>query len=32
MVQDNIILCIIKLPLELETIIHENDSVRLLQE
>lgn len=32
MVQGNIILCILKLPLELETIIHENDSVRLLQD
>lgn len=32
MVQGNIILCILKLPLELETIIPENDSVLLLQD
>ncbi len=32
MVQGDIILCILKLPLELETIILENDSVRLLQD
>ena len=32
MVQGNIILCILKLPLELEIIIPENDSVRLLRE
>ena len=32
MVQGDIILCILKLTLELETIIPENDSVRLLQD